>query len=432
MNKDQTQELLIGVFLALRQNGLRRNGSGISIGELLDGLKMAENVEVPAALDYLQQSLRLLWGGGTKEFKDVWESRVAALNAPARAALTPVPVGDLPAPFAPAAVGPVRILAPQTESQELVAALAGDGGTSEPEAEGGATAAGTEPAGDMRPGGRPRGNGNPNRPWDSSDPLHRRNRRFGSWMPPNFIVAQDGPAPMPSIGALPVKAPAEPPLVGGADTIYIYKPISRLSMTYAWRYLRRPVPDGPANVLDVEETITRVTHQGFFLAPIYRRRQSNHAHLVLLMDQGGSMVPFQSIVQDLIETAQQESSIKQVDVHYFHNFFEDVVYEDRHLTLRKDVEQAMELCTTNTSILIVSDAGAARGRHNAARVRATLRMLSRLGQQTTLVAWLNPMPRERWTGTSAQAITEELQMFQLDNDGFSSAIDALQGRGIAL
>jgi uncharacterized protein with von Willebrand factor type A (vWA) domain len=253
-------------------------------------------------------------------------------------------------------------------------------------------------------------------------------RRFGG-SPPKFTVRSEAPAPMPMVGALPIKIPSDHQAFNYTNAIYAYRPISRLAMAYAWRYLRRPVSDGPANILDIESTIALVAHQGFFLSPVYRRWQSNHAHLMFLIDQGGSMIPFQSITKDLIETAQQESSIKQVDVFYFHNFFDNGLYADEYLTKWVGIDQAVESCTTNTSLLIVSDAGAARGLTRAKRIRATSQMLLRLRQQTNLVAWLNPMVRVRWKNSSAQVIADEVQMFQLDVDGFSSAVDALQGRG---
>jgi hypothetical protein len=49
---------------------------------------------------------------------------------------------------------------------------------------------------------------------------------------------------------------------------------------------------------------------------------------------------------------------------------------------------------------------------------------------TPLIAWLNPMPRERWAGSSAQVIANLLHghMFQMDPDGFSNAIDVVRGQ----
>ncbi len=50
-----------------------------------------------------------------------------------------------------------------------------------------------------------------------------------------------------------------------------YFPVSRRSMAYGWRFLRRLVADGALVLLDVAATVQRVTEQGFYLAPVYVR-----------------------------------------------------------------------------------------------------------------------------------------------------------------
>ena len=199
-------------------------------------------------------------------------------------------------------------------------------------------------------------------------------------------------------------------------------------MVYAWRYLRRPVPDGPQDVLDIEVTVDRAARQGFFLAPVYRRRESNQAHLVLLVDQAGSMVPFHRFTRDLVESACWESTLQQVDVFYFHNVLTASIYHDSHLTELVPLDQVLEQCTSDTSVVLVSDAGAARGYRRLDRVRTTTEFLARLKQRTALLAWLNPMPRERWPSTSAQIIAHLVPMFPMDPDGLSDAIDVVRGQ----
>ncbi len=96
---------------------------------------------------------------------------------------------------------------------------------------------------------------------------------------------------------LPVCAPFIPTATEHRYELRTYWPISSRSMAYAWRYLRRPIADGPEDVPDVEATVARAAQQGFFLAPVYRRRERNHAQLLLLIDQGGSMVPMPSLIK---------------------------------------------------------------------------------------------------------------------------------------
>ncbi len=228
--------------------------------------------------------------------------------------------------------------------------------------------------------------------------------------------------------ALPVRAPVPAaPMDSGAE-LRAYWPVSRRSMIYTWRYLRRPVKDGPRDVLNIGATIERTARQGFFLQPVYDRRESNQAHLLLLLDQGGSMVPFHRFTRDLVETACEDSGIQKVDVAYFHNVPPEHVFADPFLTQPLPFTDALSGCTPDSSVLVVSDAGAARGYRSMERVRAVTEALVHIKRVTSLIAWLNPMPSSRWTGTSAQFVAHIAPMFQMDPDGFSNAVDVLRGQ----
>jgi uncharacterized protein with von Willebrand factor type A (vWA) domain len=85
-------------------------------------------------------------------------------------------------------------------------------------------------------------------------------------------------------------------------------------------------------------------------------------------------------------------------------------------------------CSPDSSVLLVSDAGAARGYRTMTRIRTTTELIVRLKRLTTLIAWLNPMPKPRWRSTSAQFIGRLVPMFQMNNDGFSNAVDVLRGQ----
>ena len=52
---------------------------------------------------------------------------------------------------------------------------------------------------------------------------------------------------------------------------------------------------------------------------------------------------------------------------------------------------------------------------------------AQLGRQTSLVAWLNPMPRDRWSGTSARIVAGLVPMFPLEPEGLGHAVDVLRG-----
>ncbi|USR92719.1 VWA containing CoxE family protein [Phormidium yuhuli AB48] len=239
---------------------------------------------------------------------------------------------------------------------------------------------------------------------------------------PDPTAAELAPYPLK---APPPDLPAPPDELTFLDSDY---PITRRSMSYAWRYLRRDVPTGPATLLDVAATVDSAARQGFFLAPVYQRQRENQAQLLLLVDRNGSMMPFHHFTRDLVETARYESALnpERVHVFYFHNIPAASVYDNPYLTRPVPLRQILSRCDANTALLIVSDAGAARGYRERTRVRATVQVLQDIRHYTNALAWLNPMPSSRWSKTSAGILRHLVPMFPMTPEGLSEAIDTVR------
>jgi uncharacterized protein len=229
--------------------------------------------------------------------------------------------------------------------------------------------------------------------------------------------------------SMPVQARIEPEVDENLLELRSYYPVSRRSMTYGWRMLRRIVADGARVVLDVPGTVAAVTGQGYYLGPVYQRRRRNDARLVMLVDQNGSMMPFHRFTRDLVETARQESRLAQenVQVFYFQNVPVMTVYRDMYLMKPIALQEVLDGCDGDTSVLVVSDAGAARGVRRQERIQGTTRFLRKLRRRTSLIAWLNPMAERRWEGSSAEILAYLVPMFQMDRAGFADAVSALRG-----
>jgi len=227
----------------------------------------------------------------------------------------------------------------------------------------------------------------------------------------------------------PVRAPFTPVELERPSELRSYWPVTRRFMSYSWRYLRRTVEAGPAEQLDVEATVQQVAQQGFYLEPVLRQGDQNRAQLLLLIDQNGSMMPLHPFSRAVAETALYNSGLPpgQVSVYYFQNVPADDVYYDVFLTQPVELNAVLAACDADTSVVVVSDAGAARGYRRLERIRATVRFLAHLRRTTQRCAWLNPMPAERWIGSSAEMIANLVPMFQMDQDGLSHAIDVVRG-----
>lgn len=208
-----------------------------------------------------------------------------------------------------------------------------------------------------------------------------------------------------------------------------YFPVTRRQMKQSWRHLRRFVRTGLATELDVEATIGRIGQQGILLEPVLVPSRINRTELVLLLDQKGSMVPFHALGDRLAETALRGGRLGRTDIYYFHNCPTRYLYRDAG---RRQAELVTDLLgklrSQDSTVLIFSDAGAARGGFSKERLDLTEKFLEQLKQHVRYVAWLNPMGKSRWFGTTAGEIAQIVSMFELNRKGLEGAINVLRGR----
>jgi uncharacterized protein with von Willebrand factor type A (vWA) domain len=205
-------------------------------------------------------------------------------------------------------------------------------------------------------------------------------------------------------------------------------PVTRRQVKTAWRYFRRMQRTGTPTELDVAATVERAYRQGVFLRPVLIPRRVNLARLLILADEGGSMVPFRRVTEPLLETA-RHSGLALVSIYFFHDVVGRNVFRDSLLNDPVPFKEAVE-AFEGAGMLVLSDAGAARGLRDARRVKSSTRFIHALRQLTPNVAWINPVPRARWAGTTAEDVRREcaVPMFQLDREGIYAAVERLRGR----
>ena len=225
-----------------------------------------------------------------------------------------------------------------------------------------------------------------------------------------------------------------------------YLPISRRQMIKTWHFLRREENAGNSDVIDIPGTVRKIAENGIFLEPVFRNGRANRIKtLAIFADCRGSMSPFSALTQRLIHTARNEGGLKDTAVYYFQNFPLKYVYQTPELLRPLKIENIMRQANPSFTVaMIISDAGAARGNYVPMRIEAVLGRASKtpkdppgflelLRQHFAQVVWLNPMPRERWIGTSAEqvAVAMEGNMYPVFEKGefdFQLVIKAMMGR----
>jgi hypothetical protein len=208
-----------------------------------------------------------------------------------------------------------------------------------------------------------------------------------------------------------------------------YFPVTRRQMKQNWRYLRRPVREGPPEELDVKATVEKAGREGMLLEPVLVPRRSNRAELVLLVDQDGSMVPFHTLTRQIVG----DGSARRPPETGYWLITSMTILMSTYILMWLDCKPVLSLkswATINerTAVLIVSDAGAARGNFDLERVERTQAFIAQLSQVVRYYVWLNPMPSHRWPETSASKIAHLMPMFELSRSGLEAAISALRGQ----
>jgi uncharacterized protein with von Willebrand factor type A (vWA) domain/WD40 repeat protein len=211
-----------------------------------------------------------------------------------------------------------------------------------------------------------------------------------------------------------------------------YFPVTGRQMKQSWRYLRRMIREGSPTELDLEETVKQISKQGLLLNLVLRPRRVNRSELLLLIDQEGSMVPFHALSRRLVDTALQGGRLARVGVHHFHNCPDEYLYNDPRRTEAMAINAILNIYPDSTGVLIFSDAGAAHGGISPERIQLTEEFLARLKQRFRYIAWLNPMPVDRWQGTSAESIARLVPMFEFTRQGLHEAIAVLRGKLVPL
>jgi hypothetical protein len=210
-----------------------------------------------------------------------------------------------------------------------------------------------------------------------------------------------------------------------------YFPVTKRQMKQCWRYLRHPVRQGVPTELDIEATVAKIGREGILLKPIMIPPRTNRADLVLLIDHEGSMVPFHYLSRQLVETAQRGGRLRTSNVFYFHDYPDEYLYRHPAMFDAKPVSKLLEEIGERAAVLIVSDAGAARGNFDQERVDNTKVWIEKLQQSVRYFAWLNPMPSECWPQTTAGEIARFVPMFEISPQGMYAAISVLRGLYVA-
>lgn len=214
-------------------------------------------------------------------------------------------------------------------------------------------------------------------------------------------------------------------------------PLTQAQMGEALKRLRRMVPVGPKDNLNIEETIRATTKNAGEIEIIFDRSLRDRLKIILMIDNGGwSMDPYVDVVQTLFNYARAQ--FKDVKTFFFHNTVYDFVWEDPPRRYKPQRVQDMASWDPDTRLIIVGDASMAPYELMATdgsihiEERSGLPSIDRLnllGGVFRHTVWLNPTPIHLWPMTRTIGVISNIfPMFELTLEGLDNAVTSLMAR----
>jgi uncharacterized protein with von Willebrand factor type A (vWA) domain len=214
-------------------------------------------------------------------------------------------------------------------------------------------------------------------------------------------------------------------------------PLTQSQIGEALKKLRRMVPSGPRDVVNIDKTIYETMRNAGEIEIVFDKRLKDRLKIILMIDNGGwSMDPYVHIVQVLFDYARDQ--FKELKTYFFHNTIYEQVWED--YTRYKKPQKIITFPNKDpeSRIVIVGDASMAPYElmyesgsiyFEERKSKASIDNLKFLAKTFRHAVWLNPRPRNQWSHTwTTEAIQEVFPMYELTLDGLDKAVNYLMLR----
>lgn len=197
------------------------------------------------------------------------------------------------------------------------------------------------------------------------------------------------------------------------------------------RHLKRV---GADEELDIEDTVTETCNNGGEITLVFRPPRHNNVKVLLLMDAGGSMIPFTHLVERLFSASHQATHFRDFQYYYFHNCVYEQLYTDIRMNQKTSTASLLQTLDADYKVILVGDAYMAPEElletggalyyyhHNDTPGIAWLR---RIQEHFRAGIWLNPLPEGQWNRTTIQLVRRVFPMYTLTIEGLEQGIKQL-------
>lgn len=195
--------------------------------------------------------------------------------------------------------------------------------------------------------------------------------------------------------------------------------------------------DIPKTELDLDGTIDKTCNHGGLLHIVMEKPRKNAVKLLLLMDSGGTMIPYTTLLNDLFQSVTKTNHFKEVKVYFFHNCIYSNLYKTPECENGDwvDTEWVFRNMDSDYKVIIVGDAAMApeelysdtgnyRGPNGGL---SGMDWLLQVKRHYKKIVWLNPKMapgRAPWREAET-AIKEIFPMYKLTVSGLNEAMKEL-------
>jgi uncharacterized protein with von Willebrand factor type A (vWA) domain len=193
--------------------------------------------------------------------------------------------------------------------------------------------------------------------------------------------------------------------------------------------LRRMLPEGPRDQLNLEETIKQSGRNAGEIELIFQRRKKNRVKLVLMMDAGGTMTPYAGLVSRLFSAA--KSQFTDMRAYYFHNCVYQQVYSDIERRQAVPTQEVLQYGEDHW-LIMVGDAhmggmeliGVRRAIEGPPNDEPGMVWLQRLKERFVSSVWLNPLQQASSLSSnhSVMLVQSIFPMYGLTVEGIEQAM----------
>lgn len=195
--------------------------------------------------------------------------------------------------------------------------------------------------------------------------------------------------------------------------------------------------DIPETELDIDGTINKTCNNGGCLQIVMQKPRKNSVKLLLLMDSGGTMIPYSRLMNELFQSVTRSNHFKEVKTYYFHNCIYSKVYKTPECENGDwvDTEWLFRNLDKDYKVLIIGDAAMApeelysksgnyRGPNDGLSGWEWLQLMKRHYKR---MAWLNPKmaPGNAPWREAETAIKGLIPMYKMTIRGLNDAMNVL-------